>query len=253
MKKKKIGVLIICTGYKYWPYVGAMIESARKYFLTDHDVQFFLWTDMPDVTYGAKIYDTDATEWPLPTLMRYHLFLQQEKDLIGLDYLFYIDADMLFLDKVGKEVLGDGLTAVEHPMYSFRPGLQFPLEPNPESTAYIHVPKHYFAGGFQGGKAQDFIKAMWSMKRCIDQDFNNNYMARWNDESHWNRYLFDNPPVIVLDPSYCYPNSMVEKYYEPIWGRKFVPKLTTIDKKFTMTKEAGKEMTQMIADLDKLK
>jgi hypothetical protein len=32
-------------------------------------------------------------------------------------------------------------------------------------------------------------------------------VARWHDESHWNRYLIDHPPSLVLSPSYCcYPD-----------------------------------------------
>lgn len=250
IKKLKIGVLFICTGAPYWQYAKDAIEGAQKFLLPDHEKHFFLWSDMPeDTNYGATVFETEPVEWPYPTLMRYHLFLQQEEILKDFDYLFYCDIDMRYVDVVGNEILGDGITAAEHPMYSFRPGLRFPLEPNPYSEAYIPVPKHYFAGGFQGGKTEDFLKAMKVMKRAIDTDFQNNYTAIWNDESHWNRYLFDNPPAIVLDPSYVYPDSLIEEYYEKVWGRSYKPKLVTLTKGFTTSKEGGDAVNKIIGTI----
>lgn len=236
----KIGILIICTGYKYWQYAKDVIESAQKHLLEGHEVEYLLFTDIPeDVTYGAKTFYTEPLAWPYPTLMRYHIFLQQEEELKKYDYLFYVDADMLFVDDIGDEILGNGITATEHPMYSLRKELHYPFETNPESAAYFPCPHNYFAGGFQGGETQAFIKAMRECKRNIDSDFGNNYIARWNEESHWNRYLFENPPAVILDPSYCYPDSLIETYYEKIWGRSYKPKLITLTKKFTTSKEGG--------------
>lgn len=256
--QKKIALIFICVNFPYWPYIGPMIESCKKNFLTNHKVDYFLWSDIgdtfPEVTYGATVFPTEGVNWPLPTLMRYHLFLQQEEKLKEYDYIFYADADMLVVDKIGDEILGDGLTAAQHPMYAFRKGLYFPVEPNPDSTAFIPVPKYYFAGGFQGGRAKDFIEAMKVMKRAIDEDFMKNYMARWNDESHWNRYLFDNPPAVVLDPGYIYPDDLaIGDYYIPIWGRDYSKKILTITKQFSLTKEGGKSFKENIDGLTKLK
>lgn len=235
---KKVALLFICLNFPYWEYAQEAIEGAKKYFLPNHKVDLFFWSDMPSRD-DCIVMETEPTDWPLPTLMRYHLFLREEEKLKEYDYIFYCDIDMRFVDTIGDEILGEGLTAAQHPMYVFRPGLQFPLEPNPESSAYIPVPKHYFAGGFQGGRSADFIRAMWTMKRNIDSDFMRDYIARWNDESHWNRYLFYNPPKVILDPSYVYPDSLVNEYYKPIWGRDFTPKIITLTKRFTLTKEGG--------------
>ncbi len=249
-QRLKIGIVCVCLNQPYWEFAKNMIEGTRKHFLTNHDVEVMLWSDMPpEVNYGATVFPTESIDWPYPTLLRYTLFLQQEEYLRKFDYLFYIDIDMLIVGDIGEEILGDGLTGAQHPMYALRPGLYFPLEPNPDSTAYIPVPKHYFAGGFQGGKTADFLEAMKVMKRNIDADFVRNYIARWNDESHWNRYLFDHPPAVVLSPSYVYPDSLIEEYYKKIWGRDYEPKIITLTKKFTVTKEAGdllrKELTTL--------
>lgn len=257
----KVAVVAICLNPQYWQYLPPMIESARKFLLKGHDVDFIVWTDMPeDTKIDAKIIPTVPFQWPLPTLHRYTLFLRQEELLSTYDYVFYVDADMKFVSRVGDEILGEGLTAAVHPMYYIRQELIPPYEPNHDSTAFIPRPgkvvteegkkrfqPYYYAGGFQGGRADKFIEAMKVMKTNIDKDFSENYIAIWNDESHWNRYLFDNPPSVVLNPSYIYPDSLINEYYIPkVWGRNFVPKLVTITKKFSLTKEGGQNLQQML-------
>ena len=208
----------------------------------------------------VKVFPTEPIEWPMPTLMRYHLFLQQEEYLSQFDYIFYIDVDMRITDWIGEEILGEGLTAAQHPMYALRQNYQPPYEPNSKSSAYIPRPGRiieedgkkkfeslYYAGGFQGGKTEDFIKAMKEMRKNVDDDFTRNYIAIWNDETHWNKYLFNNPPSIVLNPSYIYPDSLVAEYYIKLWGRNYSPKIMTLTKKFTVSKEAGEAVSKMLS------
>ena len=110
------------------------------------------------------------------------------------------------------------------------------------------------AEGFQGGKTDNFIKAMYAMKQAIDEDLNINYIARWHDESHWNRYLLDNPPTVILDPSYCYPVPYptpekppydAGKWYKLIWGKDYPAKLLCLTKKHTLTKEGGEAFNKI--------
>lgn len=254
-KKFKVALLFICLNQPYWQYIKDAVEGAKQYFLPGHDVSMFLWSDLPfseegkGVNYGTTVFPTEAVEWPLPTLFRYHLFLQQEETLKDLDYIFYCDIDMRFMNVVGDEVLGKDITAAQHPMYALRESFYAPFEPNKESTAYVPYPKHYFAGGFQGGTTESFLKAMKVMKKNIDKDFSKNYVARWNDESHWNRYLVDNPPSIILSPSMVYPDSLIEEYYKKIWGRDYPPKIVTLTKKFTVSKEAGEELKKQLGTM----
>lgn len=263
-KRKKVALLFISLNPNYWPYFKQVMEDCKKNFLPHHKVDYFVWSDMSeDQIQGATVIPTEAIEWPMPTLMRYHLFLNEEEKLKDYDYIFYLDADMRVVDKISDEILGEGLTAAEHPMYSLRPQYIPPYEPNPESTAYIKRPgrvvddngkprfkPYYLAGGFQGGKTTPFIKAMKKMKENIDKDFNKNYTAIWNDESHWNKYVFDyyKGDLIVLGPEYIHPDSLIKEYYEPLWGRKLVPKIITITKPFSLSKKAGSELNQFFGN-----
>lgn len=215
---------------------------------------------------GVNIVPTESVPWPMPTLMRYHLFLQQEEKLKDYDYIFYCDADMKFVNIVGDEILGTGLTAAPHPGYFLDKKLYPPYEPNELSTAYIPRPgkveidpnstsqvkqrfvPHYYAGGFQGGRTKQFIEAMKVMKDMIDTDQKMGYTAVWNDESYWNKYLSQNPPSVMLNPSYIYPDSLIEEYYVKIWGRNFIPKLVTLTKWFSLSPQGG----QAVKDMTKL-
>lgn len=267
LKKYKVAFLWICLNERYWEFAKTMVEGARQYFLPGHETDFFLWSDMPEeINYGATVFPTEPIEWPMPTLMRYHLFLQQEELLEKYDYIFYSDVDMKFVGIVGDEILGEGLTVAPHPGYYVRKQLYPPFEPNPESSAYIDRPgflandggqprfmPFYAAGGFQGGTAKAFIKAMKEMRRLIDKDFGKNYIPIWNDESIFNKYLFSALPkaeltkTVFLTPSYIYPDSLIKEFYEPIvWGQSFSPKIITLTKKFSVSKEGADAITKMI-------
>ena len=208
----------------------------------------------------TTVFETGPQEWPMPTLMRYHLFLQQEEKLREYDYIFYCDVDMMFVNVVGDEILSEGLTAAQHPMYALDKTLWPPYEPNPNSAAYIPRPglvindngkprfmPLYFAGGFQGGKTDTFITAMKAMRKMADSDMAKNYIPIWNDESIWNKYLFENPPSKVLTPSYIYPDSLINEFYVPRWGRNYPPKLVTLTKKHTLKQLSAEEQQQIIA------
>lgn len=206
----------------------------------------------------VHLIPAEGRPWPAGTLYRFHLFLQQEEELKNYEYLYYADIDMRFVNVIGDEVLND-LVAAEHPMYSLKKQLIPPYEPNPHSKAYINRPgtvitengkprfkPFYFAGGFQGGKSERYLKAAKEIAEMIDWDENNlNYHAVWNDESYWNKYLFDNPPTTVLSPAFIYPDSLINEYYIPIWGTNYPPKLITLTKDWSISPLTPEELKNL--------
>jgi hypothetical protein len=263
----KVALINITLNEPYWQYLQPMVDSAKKFFLKGHQVDYLTWSDMPaDKVNGIKVIPTQPFKWPLPTLYRFHLFLREEELLKQYDYVFYCDTDMEFVAPVGDEILGQGLTAAQHPMYALSRTFIPPYEPNPDSASYIPRPGRiiedhqgkrfeplYFAGGFQGGRSDLWIEAMKEMKKITDEDFVRNYIPIWNDESVWNKYLFKTSPngiipkeMIVLNPSYIYPDSLNKLYYQRIWGRNYVPRLVTITKPFSLSKEGAAGAMQQI-------
>ena len=217
---------------------------------------------------SINVFEIGAEVWPMPTLMRYHLMLQQEEKLKEYDYIFFCDVDMLFVSVIGDEILGKRLTAVIQPMYQTRKEFTPPYEPNPQSASYIPRPGKfvnengkprfipiYLAGGFQGGKSEPWIEAMKVMRKKIDDDMNKlNYIPIWNDESTFNSYMFENPSDedIILSPSYVYPDSLVKEYFEPMWGQSYYPKLVTLTKKFTLSSSGGEHVQKTTQELQSL-
>jgi len=155
--------------------------------------------------------------FPGDTLYRYHYMLKAEQELQQqTDYVFYTDVDYGVLVST-PDVLPTrpGLVATEH-LHNLqetrRPdGRIGSPEERGESTACIPGdPKRpmwaYYAGGVQGGSTEEWLEACRTMKERIDEDDRKGVVAVWHDESHWNKYLWENPPTKVLNQSYIYPD-----------------------------------------------
>lgn len=219
----RIGLVIVATG-KYQRFVPDLWASAQTFFLYGHDVDLLLLTDdwtEPDE--HIRVLHTPHLPWPGPTLRRYHSLLAYRDVAEQYDYLFQCDADMVFASPVGEEVLASGLVATIHPGFWSKSPIEFSYERNYKSMAYIPrgSGERYYAGGFQGGKADVFIRATETMSDWIDSDEQRGITAVWHDESHWNRMLFEFPPSLELDPGFCYPER---------WQLPFTKRLVALDK-----------------------
>jgi histo-blood group ABO system transferase len=205
-----IGLCIMATG-KYISFVMPLITSARVHFCPGHSVTFFVFTDgnLPTAPDIVRIQQPKMG-WPYDTMMRFATYLRHADVVGSMDYVFACDADMLFVDTCGDEMLGERV-ATCHPGYVGNkpvwPDPQSDYDRNPASTACIapHEGKQYFAGGFYGGSAREFIRMMLVNVGNIMKDLDKGIIARWHDESHLNRYFIDNEPTVILSPSYCYP------------------------------------------------
>lgn len=207
----KVGLLVIATN-KYIDFVAPLWKSAKMNFLKGHNVTMFLFTDSKTVQSSANqiVIEQEHMPWPGPTLYRYNIFQGSKELLKEMDYLYYCDADMRFVDIVGEEVLGE-LVAVDHPGFYDKSRWQYTYETNPASKAYIGTREgsRYYAGGFNGGKTANYLRLADTIAENVNVDKEKSIVAVWHDESHLNRYLIDNPPTKVLTPSYCHPESQV--------------------------------------------
>jgi histo-blood group ABO system transferase len=222
-----IALITLATGPVYREYANGMVASSHKFW---PEAQTIVFTDNPfNIRWSNMCVYTEPKGYPGETLYRYHTFTKAEGLLRKFDYVFYCDADMLWVSPAGDEMLGAGLTATLHPGYFGRKGTP---ETRKESTAFCDWNLAYYAGGFQGGATQPYLHAMNVMRERIDTDAKNGITAVWHDESHWNRFLADHQEtedIIKLPPSYCYPED-----YAGQWGwpaDKFKPVLVALNKK----------------------
>jgi hypothetical protein len=214
----KIGILYICTG-KYDIFWKDFYLSCEKYFIPEAEKQYFVFTDSPEIEFEKvnknihKIFQQNLG-WPNNTLKRYKMFSSVSNELKNIDYIFFLNADFLFVENITAEeflpIDNEELVACIHPGYFDKKKSKFPYEKNKESLAFIqkNEGKFYFAGGINGGKTTKFIKAIDQLKSNIDIDLKNNIIAIWHDESHWNKYLVDKlEKVKILHPGFLYPES----------------------------------------------
>lgn len=222
----KIGLLTLATN-KYTNFVNRLYASADKHFCCEQEVTYFLFTNktdfVPETKRNCKVLHIEHEPWPMITLKRYHSFCRYEQELLQMDYVYYCDADMLFVNTVGNEILSDKVVTT-HPGFYNKPRKLFTYDNNPKCKAYIppNAGKKYYAGGFNGGKTQQFMKMSRHIMNNINDDLSKGIIAKWHDESHLNHYFnIIERPSLELNPSYCYPES---------WNIPFEKKLLALDK-----------------------
>jgi histo-blood group ABO system transferase len=217
---KSIGVCFVATG-KYKQFLKPTMDSCIMNFAKPHPLTFFIFTD--DATlfseqsyqgFNVLVFPVERKGFPGDTLYRYHYMLKAEEALRSTtDYMFYMDVDYWVCNRDDTQNMisnVDGLIAVQHlhNLHQKQGNLRGTPETNPKSTACIHpheTMRYYFCGGFQGGSTNDYLQACKTISENINADDENGVMAVWHDESHWNRYLVNHPPRLVLSQSYVYP------------------------------------------------
>ncbi len=198
-----IGLLVIATG-KYKIFLKNLIESADKYFLENFNVKYFLFVDEEIKINSNREVEQIIIEhksWPFPTLLRYRHFVNNSDKFENLDYLYYVDSDMIFENTVGDEIFSD-IVCVAHPWFIGNRGTP---ENDKRSLAYIpdNVNFQYMAGAFLGGSKSCIMNMFQFIANQIDIDYSRNVIAKWHDESHSNKF-FILYSTKILSPEYCY-------------------------------------------------
>jgi hypothetical protein len=215
MQNNLIGILYIATN-EYCKFFDSFYESCQKYFLADCVKKYIVFTN--DAQYFEKyeniiIINIDNLKWPDITLLRYEIILKNRNILSNFDYLIFCNANLLFKNIITKEELFQNklLFAVKHPGYYNKSSIILPFYKNKYSTAYINKKyrKIYVAGGFNGGYKDEYIKLCEEIKDNINIDLSKNIIAKWHDESHFNRYVNMNINKFnILNKEYCWPEEI---------------------------------------------
>lgn len=231
-ENKSIGLLIIATG-KYDKFINQLIESADKLFFTESNfnVKYFIFTDSaikPITNRNYEIINIPHKSFPYASMDRFKHFTNNSSILSQVDYLYYVDVDCKFVNNVSYEILSD-LVGVRHCGF-FNGGGDW--ENNSKSCLYLPISKykHYYGGGFSGGKSENYLNLSRWCYEMIEKDLSNNIIPRFHDETSINTYFALNPPTLSLTPSYHYPQSNLN-YYKSKWaGNNFEPKILLLDK-----------------------
>lgn len=175
------------TGDIYQRYLQAMFHTAETWFFPGR----------------AQLLELDTTPgWPLACRDRHTHILANRRRIRG-QYVFLLDADMLFEGPVDDEIVADGITATLHPVQNTLPPRDMTYERNPRTPAYIPEGEgdHYYVGGILGGPRAAFLDLSRQVDAMCQAD--GDYTPVWQDESYINRILLDHPPALELDERYC--------------------------------------------------
>lgn len=208
----KIAILYICTG-KYNQFFKGFYESCEKYLLPLVPKTYFVWTDNDYLSEGCDnviIYHKECAGFPADSLFRFETFLQAEEQLKSFDYIYFFNANAMFLRTISEEFLPDesglamgiwpGRFEKEHPMFH-------PYERNKKSLAYVAPYGRnytYYMGGLNGGTSEAYLQMIRSLAYNIRNDYERGIIAKVHDQSHINAYL-RNHPCKKLGREFCLP------------------------------------------------
>lgn len=218
----RIVAAIIAAG-RYSQFVGPLLASCREFLFADCEREFLLFLDCEpagDLAPDCTVYPAGHLPWPLVTLRRFGTLLQAEERIAAADWFLFLDADMRVVAPIAVDDIFSAdatLIGVRHPYVE--PGTQFPLERNPRSRAFVATGKEapvYWQGCLWGGRSPDALAMMRDLAAAVSADEAQGIVARWHDESHLNRYLWEREDrVKTLDPGFALPDVDTSLPYRP--------------------------------------
>ena len=209
---ENINILMICTG-KYSIFFEKFYNSCEQFFLKNYKKTYYVFTDN-EILENENVIKIHQSKlgWPNDTMMRFKMFNKIWDKVNPNEYVFFFNANMLFLKEVNEEVIpkeeDDYLMGVTHPGYYSTTNNLFPYERNEKSKLFIpfNKGKKYYQGCFNGGRVKEFSDMSSILEQKIDEDVKNNHIPLWHDESALNWFYTDKNPLSLL-PSYAYPES----------------------------------------------
>ncbi|XP_069842781.1 histo-blood group ABO system transferase-like isoform X2 [Dendropsophus ebraccatus] len=201
---------------KYIRYLNKFIESAEKFFMVGHKVNYYVFTDrvkaIPNFTLaeGRQLFILGVPaykRWQDVTMRRMEMIRDFSiKHFVNeVDFLACADVDLLFLDEVGVEILSNVFGSI-HPGFFEKSRREFTNERRPESSAYIAADDgdFYYSGAFFGGAMEEIIRLTDYCHQAMMADKQQNIEALWHDESYLNKYFLLYKPTKLLSPEYIW-------------------------------------------------
>ncbi|XP_054945436.1 histo-blood group ABO system transferase isoform X3 [Physeter macrocephalus] len=208
---------------KYVVFLKLFLETAEKYFMVGHKVNYYVFTDQPaDVPQiplqeGRQVVVLKVRNykrWQDISMHRMEMIskFSQQRFLHEVHYLVCLDVDMKFSDHVGVEILAP-LFGTLHPGFYAADRQSFTYERRPLSQAYIPRDEgdFYYMGAFFGGSVPEVYRLTTACHQAMMADQANGIEAVWHDESHLNKYLLYHKPSKVLSPEYLWDTQMLQR------------------------------------------
>ena len=216
-----VGLIFFATN-KYIDFAADLIRSADEHFMdAGVGVVYYVMTNQPFPVMssgaGREIRRVRVPHrlWPDSSMLR-PSEISKNRERLSADFLFVVDADMRFVGRVGREILGRRV-GVLHPGFADKTRPQYTYDTNIYSNACVPPTEgaRYYAGGFWGGAREEVIGIADTLAKNIDDDRCRGATALWHDESMINRAFIDCPPTVVLTQEYCMDERFIDKRLYP--------------------------------------
>ncbi|MEE6505343.1 hypothetical protein FKM82_005502 [Ascaphus truei] len=214
----RIGLTVFAIK-KYTVFVKMFVETAEKFFMVGHKVNYYVFTDqaseIPNITLseGRHLVVLDVPSykrWQEVSMRRMEMIRNYSSELFinEVDYLVCVDVDMRFSDDVGVEILSNVFGTL-HPGFYGASRQHFTYERRSQSQAFIPTDEgdFYYAGGYFGGTVEEVYKLTNHCHQAMMTDKENNIEAIWHDESYLNKYFLYHKPTKILSPEYLWDNN----------------------------------------------
>ncbi|XP_010180496.1 PREDICTED: histo-blood group ABO system transferase, partial [Mesitornis unicolor] len=220
MQKNLVTGVVTFAVKKYVQFIEGFMNSANKYFLAGHQVNFYLFTDNPgQISHLQLAPENHLFVIPVQNHSQCQDIFMNRMDIISryihsqfqyeVDYLYSIDIDVQLFEHIGVEII-DTLVGTISPWQCTTRRESKLYETRIESQAAI--PKgegdFYYTASFYGGSVAEVYKLTTTCFKGVMEDRENGIAARWHDESHLNKYLLYHKPTRLLSPEYYWDEGL---------------------------------------------
>ena len=223
----KVAITFIGTN-KYLNFLPQYYENIKENFLPNTEKVILVFTDGDgDFPNDVQYFNQEHLDWPYITLKRFEIINKARSVIEDCDWLVFIDADALVVDKVTEEEFFQDkpFFGVHHPCHALgmQPHTTVPgaYDQNKLSEAYVDLsdglPPVYWQGCFWGGKVPQVCAMIDELEARVNRDLENNVIALWHDESQINKYFLEKgDEVHTFRPEYAFPEVFEEQCdFEP--------------------------------------
>ncbi|XP_041324289.1 histo-blood group ABO system transferase 2-like [Pyrgilauda ruficollis] len=205
---------------RYVQFIEGFMNSANKYFLAGHPVNFYLFTDSPEKTSHLQMApENHLFVIPVQQDPRWQDISRSRMDIISsyiqrqfqheVDYLYSMDVNVQLLAHIGVEII-DALVATISSWQVTPQQDNKASETHPESHPAIPEGQgdFYYTASFYGGSVSEVYKLTRACSAGLLQDRENGIETSWHHESHLNRYLLQHKPTRLLSPEYYWDTEL---------------------------------------------
>jgi hypothetical protein len=244
----RVGILVSASG-TYVSWLDGLITSAETHFFRgapNTEVHYFVLSDVPELHVGpparTHLILQPRLGWPFDSMFRHQLYLKHRAAFRGMDFLLVLDADLVFVNAVGSEILGRTLGVLQS--FSFgKEGARLPFERYFLSSAFVSLAEGrcYFAGGVFGGTFEGLATLLRSTTWLMEWDLAvRGESAIFDDESYLNKVFTENPPSVSLGANYVFPEPPADRVWDlkgVAWTSAFPPRIYNLGARKALNNE----------------